>query len=49
MQYSLLGNTGLRIGELDAATPLPPVYPNFFTDNIALDRLAAEALRRQHV
>ena len=36
-----------QIAELDAATALPPVYPNFFTDNIALDRPAAEALRQR--
>jgi len=33
-----------EIAELDAATPLAPVYPNFFMDNIALDRPVAEAL-----
>ena len=33
-----------EIAELDAATVLPPVYPNFFTDNIAMDRPVAEAL-----
>jgi predicted aldo/keto reductase-like oxidoreductase len=33
-----------QIAELDAATALAPVYPNFFTDNIAVDRPLAEAL-----
>jgi aryl-alcohol dehydrogenase-like predicted oxidoreductase len=33
-----------EIAELDAATPLAPVYPNFFMDNIARDRPVAEAL-----
>jgi hypothetical protein len=32
------------IAELDAATPLPPVYPNFFTDGIAVDPPLAQAL-----
>jgi aryl-alcohol dehydrogenase-like predicted oxidoreductase len=36
--------TDAQIGELDAATALPPVYPNFFMDNIARDRPVAEAL-----
>jgi aryl-alcohol dehydrogenase-like predicted oxidoreductase len=34
-----------EFAELDAATALTPVYPNFFTDNIAQDRPVAEALR----
>jgi aryl-alcohol dehydrogenase-like predicted oxidoreductase len=34
-----------EIAELDAATALTPVYPNFFMDNIAQDRPVAEALR----
>jgi aryl-alcohol dehydrogenase-like predicted oxidoreductase len=38
--------TAEQIAELDAATPLPTVYPNFFTDNIAVDRPVAEALSR---
>jgi aryl-alcohol dehydrogenase-like predicted oxidoreductase len=33
-----------ELAELDAATTLPPVYPNFFIDNIGLDRPVAEAL-----
>ncbi|HEX3844382.1 MAG TPA: aldo/keto reductase [Steroidobacteraceae bacterium] len=33
-----------EFAELDAATALTPVYPNFFTDNIAQDRPVAEAL-----
>jgi aryl-alcohol dehydrogenase-like predicted oxidoreductase len=36
--------TAAQIAELDAATPLAPVYPNFFTDNIASDRQLVEAL-----
>ena len=36
--------TAAEIAELDAATALAPVYPNFFMDNIAQDRAAAEAL-----
>jgi aryl-alcohol dehydrogenase-like predicted oxidoreductase len=34
-----------EIAELDAATAVAPVYPNFFTDNIAQDRPVAEALQ----
>lgn len=34
-----------EIAELDAATAVTPVYPNFFTDNIAQDRPVAEALQ----
>ena len=37
--------TAAEIAELDAATALTPVYPNFLTDNIARDRPVAEALR----
>jgi aryl-alcohol dehydrogenase-like predicted oxidoreductase len=33
-----------EIADLDAATTLSPVYPNFFIDNIALDRPVTEAL-----
>jgi aryl-alcohol dehydrogenase-like predicted oxidoreductase len=33
-----------QIAELDAATALAPVYPNFFMDNISRDRPLAEAL-----
>ena len=36
--------TAAEIAELDAATTLLPVYPNFFMDNIAMDRPVAEAL-----
>jgi aryl-alcohol dehydrogenase-like predicted oxidoreductase len=36
--------TSAQIAELDAATALAPVYPNFFTDNIAMDRPVAEAI-----
>jgi len=36
--------TAAQIAELDAATPLAPVYPNFFTDSISVDRPVAEAL-----
>lgn len=39
--------TAAEIAELDAATPLAPVYPNFFMDNIAVDRPVAEALRNR--
>jgi aryl-alcohol dehydrogenase-like predicted oxidoreductase len=36
-----------EIAELDAATAPAPVYPNFFMDNIALDRPVAEALGKR--
>ncbi|MGH8198936.1 MAG: aldo/keto reductase [Steroidobacteraceae bacterium] len=36
--------TAAQIAELDATTPLAPVYPNFFSDNIASDRQVVEAL-----
>src|SRR5690348_12980993 len=36
--------TAAEIAELDAATRLAPVYPNFFTENIATDQPVAEAL-----
>jgi aryl-alcohol dehydrogenase-like predicted oxidoreductase len=36
--------TAAEIAELDAATALPPVYPNFFIHNIGFDRPLAEAL-----
>lgn len=39
--------TAAQIAELDAATALPPVYPNFFTDNISVDRSLAQALSHQ--
>jgi aryl-alcohol dehydrogenase-like predicted oxidoreductase len=38
--------TAAQTAELDAATVLAPVYPNFFMDNIALDRPVAEALNK---
>jgi aryl-alcohol dehydrogenase-like predicted oxidoreductase len=37
--------TAAQIAELDAATKLAPVYPNFFTDSIATDQPLATALR----
>ncbi len=33
-----------QVAELDGASALAPVYPNFFMDNIAQDRPVAEAL-----
>jgi hypothetical protein len=39
-----LGLTAAQIAELDAATAPAPVYPNFFTDTIAVDRPLVEAL-----
>ena len=36
--------TAAEIAELEAASALAPVYPNFFMDNIAQDRPVAEAL-----
>jgi aryl-alcohol dehydrogenase-like predicted oxidoreductase len=39
--------TAAEIAELDAATVLPPVYPNFFVDNIAMDRPVAQALGKR--
>jgi aryl-alcohol dehydrogenase-like predicted oxidoreductase len=39
--------TAAQIAELDAATPLAPVYPNFFTDSISPDRPVAEALAQR--
>ena len=38
--------TAAEVGELDAATPPPPVYPNWFTDAIAVDQSAVKALQR---
>jgi aryl-alcohol dehydrogenase-like predicted oxidoreductase len=35
-----------EIVELDAATPLPDAYPNWFIDRIALDQTMAKALQR---
>jgi aryl-alcohol dehydrogenase-like predicted oxidoreductase len=37
--------TPAELADLDAATPLPAVYPNWFNDNLA-DRPMVEALRR---
>jgi len=39
--------TAAEVAELDAATALTPVYPNFFMDNIAQDRPVAEALAKR--
>jgi aryl-alcohol dehydrogenase-like predicted oxidoreductase len=36
--------TAAEVAELEAASALAPVYPNFFMDNIAQDRPVAEAL-----
>lgn len=36
-----------ELAELDTATALQPVYPNWFTERIALDQPVAEALRRR--
>jgi hypothetical protein len=35
--------TGAEIGELDAATPLLPVHPNWFIENLA-DQPSLKAL-----
>jgi aryl-alcohol dehydrogenase-like predicted oxidoreductase len=45
LQATEVALTAAEIATLDAATALTPVYPNFFTDNIAQDRPVAEALR----
>jgi aryl-alcohol dehydrogenase-like predicted oxidoreductase len=37
--------TPAELAQLDSATPLPPVYPNWFNDNLT-DQPVAEALRR---
>jgi diketogulonate reductase-like aldo/keto reductase len=37
--------TAAEIAELDAATTLAAVYPNFFTDGIATDQPLAAALK----
>jgi aryl-alcohol dehydrogenase-like predicted oxidoreductase len=37
--------TPAELADLDAATPLPAVYPNWFNDNL-VDRALVEALRR---
>ncbi|HEY6514509.1 MAG TPA: aldo/keto reductase [Steroidobacteraceae bacterium] len=44
LQATAVTLSAAQIAELDAATPLAPVYPNFFTDNIASDRQLVEAL-----
>lgn len=44
LQAAAVTLTPAQIAELDAATPLPPVYPNFFTDGIAVDPPLAQAL-----
>ena len=44
LQAAAVTLTAAQIAELDAATPLPPVYPNFFTDGIAVDPPLAQAL-----
>lgn len=36
--------TAAEIADLETATTLAPVYPNFFTDNIAPDRALLAAL-----
>jgi aryl-alcohol dehydrogenase-like predicted oxidoreductase len=36
--------TAAQVAELDAATHLAPVYPNFFTDSLAVDRPVVEAI-----
>jgi aryl-alcohol dehydrogenase-like predicted oxidoreductase len=38
--------TTAEIAELDVTTPLAPVYPNWFTDRIAVDQPLAQALQR---
>jgi len=38
-----LALTGAEIADLDAATPLPPVYPNRFVDNF-VDKPTIQAL-----
>jgi aryl-alcohol dehydrogenase-like predicted oxidoreductase len=39
--------TSAEVADLDAATPLPPVYPNWFTDRIAVDQPLEKALQRE--
>jgi aryl-alcohol dehydrogenase-like predicted oxidoreductase len=36
----------VEVAELDAATPLPEVYPNWFNDRIAVDQALAGVERR---
>jgi aryl-alcohol dehydrogenase-like predicted oxidoreductase len=38
--------TSAELSELDAATTLEPVYPNWFTDKISADQPLVEALKR---
>jgi aryl-alcohol dehydrogenase-like predicted oxidoreductase len=38
--------TATEIADLDSVTPLAPVYPNWFTDRIAVDQPLAKALQR---
>jgi hypothetical protein len=40
-----LALTEAEIAQLDATTPLPPVYPNWFIDNLS-DRAAAQPRSR---
>jgi aryl-alcohol dehydrogenase-like predicted oxidoreductase len=35
-----------EVAELDAATALPPVYPNWFIERIAVDQPVAQALQK---
>jgi aryl-alcohol dehydrogenase-like predicted oxidoreductase len=47
-----LGAANVRLSpaeltELDSATTLPPVYPNWFTERIALDQTVAQAIGRR--
>ncbi len=46
LQAAAVTLTAAQIAELDAATPLPPVYPNFFLDDIGVDRPVAQALSK---
>ena len=45
LKAAVVALSAAEIAELDAATALTPIYPNFFTDNIAQDRPVVEALR----
>lgn len=44
LQAAAVALTATQIAELDAAAAPAPVYPNFFTDTIAVDRPLTEAL-----
>lgn len=35
-----------EVAELDAATPLPPVYPNWFSERISADQALMQAMQR---